>query len=117
VRGREFLVGISGGAVALWPFATRAQQQNTVRVIGFLAHGPVRSYEALFERLRELGYVEGQNVVIQRRYAEGHAERFRDFAKELVQRKADLIVVVTTPAALVSVLARGGKSAVSARRA
>jgi putative ABC transport system substrate-binding protein len=57
-------------------------------------------YDALFGGLRELGYVEGQNIIIERRYAEGRAERFKDFAKEMVQLKADLIIVTTTPAAL-----------------
>jgi ABC-type uncharacterized transport system substrate-binding protein len=65
-----------------------------------LAHGPVKAYERLFEGLRELGYIEGQNIIIERRYAEGRAERFADFAREMVQLKADVIVVVTTPAAL-----------------
>jgi ABC-type uncharacterized transport system substrate-binding protein len=54
----------------------------------------------LFEGLRELGYVEGQNLIVERRYAEGHAERFQDFAAEMVRLKADIIIVVTTPAAL-----------------
>jgi ABC-type uncharacterized transport system substrate-binding protein len=57
-------------------------------------------YDALFEGLRELGYVEGQNIIIERRYAEGRAERFQEFAREMVQLKADLIIVTTTPAAL-----------------
>src|SRR5262249_40967518 len=56
-------------------------------------------YDALFEGLRELGYVEGRNIVYERRYAEGHAERFANFAREMVALKADVIVVVTTPAA------------------
>jgi ABC-type uncharacterized transport system substrate-binding protein len=56
-------------------------------------------YDALFEGLRELGYVEGQNIIIERRYAEGRAERFQEFAREMVQLKADLIIVTTTPAA------------------
>jgi putative ABC transport system substrate-binding protein len=57
-------------------------------------------YDGLFEGLRELGYVEGQNLIVERRYAEGHAERFQDFAAEMVRLKADIVIVVTTPAAL-----------------
>ena len=57
-------------------------------------------YDALFKCLGELGYVEGQNIIIERRYAEGRAERFQEFAREMVQLKADLIIVTTTPAAL-----------------
>src|SRR5262249_49399669 len=47
------------------------------------------------------GYMEGQNLIVERRYAEGHAERFQDFAAEMVRLKADIVIVVTTPAALV----------------
>jgi len=49
--------------------------------------------------MRELGYVEGQNIEYERRYAEGRAERFEEFAREMAGLKADVIVVVTTPAA------------------
>src|SRR5262249_15721119 len=52
------------------------------------------------EGLRDLGYLEGQNLIVERRYAEGHAERFQEFAAEMVRLKADIVVVVTTPAAL-----------------
>jgi putative tryptophan/tyrosine transport system substrate-binding protein len=49
--------------------------------------------------LRELGYVEGQNLIVERRYAGGRVERFQEFAAEMVRLKADVIIVVTTPAA------------------
>ena len=99
MRRRDLLALISG-STALRSLSALAQQTGTTWLIGFLAHGQVRSYETLFQGLRAHGYVEGQNIIIERRYAEGHTDRFRDFAKDLVQRKADLIVVVTTPAAL-----------------
>lgn len=99
MKRREFLIAL-GGLLAEIPDRAHAQQPGKKWLIGFIAHGPVRSYEGLFEGLRELGYIEGQNITIERRYAEGRAERFQEFAKELVERKADLIVVVTTPAAL-----------------
>jgi putative ABC transport system substrate-binding protein len=54
----------------------------------------------LFDGLRELGYVEGRNLIVERRYAEGHADRFPEFAAEMVRLKVDVIIVVTTPAAL-----------------
>jgi ABC-type uncharacterized transport system substrate-binding protein len=103
IRRREFITLIFGAAVS--PLSARAQQPGNQQPgkiwrIGFLAHGPVKAYERLFEGLRELGYIEGQNIIIERRYAEGRAERFADFAREMVQLKADVIVVVTTPAAL-----------------
>jgi putative ABC transport system substrate-binding protein len=68
--------------------------------IGFITHARQNIYEVLFERLRELGYVEGQNIIIERRYAEGRADRFQEFATEIVRLKADLIITLTTPAAL-----------------
>jgi len=54
----------------------------------------------LFDGLRELGYVEGRNLIVERRYAEGRADRFPEFAAEMVRLKVDVIIVVTTPAAL-----------------
>jgi putative ABC transport system substrate-binding protein len=54
----------------------------------------------LIQRLAELGYAEGRNLVIERRYSEGKADRFPDFAAEMVRLKVDLIIVITTPAAL-----------------
>ena len=68
--------------------------------IGLITHSYVKFLDGLFEGLRELGYVEGQNIIIERRYAEGKAERFQEFAEEMVRLKADIIIVITTPAAL-----------------
>ena len=96
MRRREFIVGL-GSAVA-WPVVARAQK---IWRIGFIAHGQSKAYEAaLFERLQQLGYVEGRNIIIERRYAQGSAERFQEFAAEMVRLKADVIIVNTTPAAL-----------------
>jgi putative ABC transport system substrate-binding protein len=68
--------------------------------MGFIAHGHESFYDALFEGLREYGYEEGRNLIVERRYARGHAERFKEFAAEMVRLNADVVVVVTTPAAL-----------------
>ena len=68
--------------------------------IGLITHSYVKFLDGLFEGLRELGYVEGQNIIIERRYAEGNAARFQEFAEEMVRLKADIIIVITTPAAL-----------------
>ena len=57
-------------------------------------------WEALLDGLRERGYSEGQNLVFERRFSEGHAERFPAFAAELVQLRVDCIIAITTPAAL-----------------
>src|SRR5215467_8779759 len=99
MRRRDFIKVASGGMLA-WPLAARAQQSGKTWRIGFMAHRYESFYDGLFEGLRELGYVEGQNTVFERRYAEGRAERFQEFAAEMVRLKADIVVVVTTPAAL-----------------
>ena len=97
MRRREFVSLL--GLATTWPMAVRAQQARKIWRIGFIAHRYEGFYDALFEGLRELGYVEGENIVYERRYAEGRAERFEEFAREMVELKADVIVVVTTPAA------------------
>lgn len=77
-----------------------------VNRLGFLANVPpttpdvARNHAGLFQGLRELGYIEGQNLVVERRYAEGRAGRWPELANELVGLKVDVIVVLTTPAAL-----------------
>jgi putative ABC transport system substrate-binding protein len=68
--------------------------------IGLITHSYMKYLDGLFEGLRELGYVEGQNIIIERRYAEGKAARFQEFAEEMVRLKVDIIIVITTPAAL-----------------
>jgi putative tryptophan/tyrosine transport system substrate-binding protein len=98
MKRREFIT-LLGGAAA-WSLAARAQQRGKRWRIAFITQAEQDIYEALFERLRELGYVEGQNTIIERRYAEGRTERFHEFAAEMVRLKADLIITITTPAAL-----------------
>jgi ABC-type uncharacterized transport system substrate-binding protein len=98
MRRREFITLLSG-AVA-WPLDALAQQPGKVWRMGFIAHGHETFYDALFEGLREYGYEEGRNLIIERRYARGQAERFKEFAAELVRLNVDIIIVVTTPAAL-----------------
>ena len=99
MRRRDFIALVGGGAVAL-PLRALAQASGKIWRMGFIAQGYERFYDALFEGLRELGYAEGKNLVVERRYAEGHAERFQEFAAEMVRLKVDVIVVTTTPAAL-----------------
>jgi len=97
---RRDLMTLAGGAAVAWPLAAFAQQPGRMWRIGFIAHGHETFYDALFEALHEFGYEEGHNLTVERRYAEGHAERFPDIAAEMVRLKPDLIIVVTTPAAL-----------------
>ena len=99
MKRREF-IALLGGAAVGWPLAARAQQRSKKFLIGFIAHEYEAMYDAFFEGLRELGYIEGQSITIERRYAEGQPERFKEFAKEMVELKVDVIVTVTTPAVL-----------------
>ena len=99
MRRREFMTVLGGAAVA-WLLAAHAQQPGKVWRMGFIAHGHESFYDALFEGLREYGYEEGRNLIVERRYAQGQAERFKEFAAEMVRLNVDIIIVVTTPAAL-----------------
>jgi putative tryptophan/tyrosine transport system substrate-binding protein len=98
MRRRDFVILVSGGLAAA-PLRALAQHSSKIWRIGFIAHTYEKFYGALFEGLRERGYVEGRNVIFERRYAEGRVERFKEFAADLVRLKADIIIVVTTPAA------------------
>ena len=84
------------------PLAAEAQQSGKVYRIGYLATDPPLSelWEALLDGLREHGYREGQNLVFERRFSDGNAERFLEFAAEMVRLRIDCILVTTTPAAL-----------------
>jgi putative tryptophan/tyrosine transport system substrate-binding protein len=99
VKRREFIT-LLGGAAAAWPFDALAEQAGKVWRMGFIAHGHESFYDALFDGLREYGYEEGRNLIVERRYARGQAERFKEFAAEMVRLNVDIIIVVTTPAAL-----------------
>jgi putative ABC transport system substrate-binding protein len=99
MRRRAVITLVGGAAVAL-PVWAMARQAGKVWRIGFIAHGHETFYDALFDGLRDYGYVEGQNLVVERRYARGNAALFKEFAAEMVRLNVDVIVVVTTPAAL-----------------
>ena len=99
MRRRDFIALVSGG-VAAWPLGTLAQDAAKVWRMGFIAHGHESFYDALFEGLRDYGYEEGRNLIVERRYARGQAERFKEFAAEMVRFNVDIVIIVTTPAAL-----------------
>jgi putative tryptophan/tyrosine transport system substrate-binding protein len=101
MRRRDFIKVVAGSA-AVWPLTTRAQQSKLVR-IGALYMGlaDAESFkDELQEGLRELGYVEGQNIAFAFRSAEGHADRLPALAVELVRLKVDVIVALYLPSAL-----------------
>jgi len=98
VRRHAFIAGL-GGAVA-WPLVARAQQRERVWNIGILASQPLPPLQRFARKLREYGYIEGQNVRLVPRFAEGHDERYPSMAADLVALPVDLIVTWGTPAAL-----------------
>ena len=86
-------------ALGTAPLAAWAQQPGgTMHHVGYLSPGPGYPFEAFREGLRELGYVEGRNILIERRSAEGKAERLQGLAADLVQIRVDVIVTATTAA-------------------
>jgi putative ABC transport system substrate-binding protein len=97
MRRREF-IAVLGGAAAAWPLHTLAQQSGKVFRIGFLSAANPRSasfVQAFEQRVRELGYIEGQNVAIEYRNAEGEIDRLPGLAAELVRLDVDVIVTAT----------------------
>ena len=102
MKRREFIT-LVGGTVAAWPFAARAQQAGKQPTIGFLGAAPSiesQRIAAFVQRLRELGWIDGRNLAIEYRWAEGRDERYTEIAAELVRLKVDVIVTVATPATL-----------------
>jgi putative ABC transport system substrate-binding protein len=106
MKRREF-IALLGGAAAVWPLAARAQQVTKVPRIGILSPGrsefPDPNFNmlnALLQRLHELGYTEGQNLAVERQFADGSSDRLRELAAELVRSKPDIIIAFSTTAAL-----------------
>jgi putative ABC transport system substrate-binding protein len=94
MRRREFIAGLGGAAA--WPLVARAQRSNKIYRIGFIANDPAIPAQpagrAFLDGLDKSGFVEGKNVIIERRFAEGRPERYGDLAGELVNLRVDVIV-------------------------
>jgi putative ABC transport system substrate-binding protein len=100
---RRQLITLLGGAAAAWPLAAGAQQQAAMPVIGFLSSTSAAPYkpfvDAFFEGLRQKGYIEGKNLTVEYRWADGQYGRLSGFANDLVRLPASVIVAVAPPAA------------------
>src|SRR5262245_38535713 len=104
MQRRDFIT-LFGGALAAWPLGAQAQQPGKLRPLGFLGSVSVPAAQggwvtAFLQRLRELGWIEGRNFVIEYRWAEGSSDRAADFAVEFVRLKVDIIVTYATPVVL-----------------
>jgi putative ABC transport system substrate-binding protein len=103
MQRREFMT-LLGGATAAWPLAVGAQPAAKLPTIGFLGAGTPSAYSqwvaAFVQRLHELGRLEGRNIAMEYRWAEGRNERYSEIAAEFVRIKADVIVTVGTSATL-----------------
>ena len=111
MRRRE-CISLLGGAAAVWPCVAHAQPAGKAYRIGYLGMLPptpetLPVWDAFLQGLREGGYVEGENLIIERRYAEGKAERMATFALEFVRLKVDVIVAQSTPGASAAKQATG----------
>ena len=101
---RTFLALASGGLLAA-PLAAEGQQAGKVYTLGILSPHPSPSSEQrsrgpLMDRLRELGWVEGQNLKVERAYGDGREDRLPALAEELVRRRVDVIWALGPPSAV-----------------
>ena len=95
IRRREFILGLGSAAVA-WPLAAHAQSATKIPRVGWLVTGSPISYRfslaAFRDGLKAIGYIEGQNIEIQKRWAEGNVTRLPELAYELVEQRVDVIL-------------------------
>jgi putative tryptophan/tyrosine transport system substrate-binding protein len=97
MRRREFIALVSGGAAASFPFAGRAQQVRTIGLLGSGSEASQKEWTAAFvQRIAQLGWIDGKNLKITYRWAEGRNDRFAEMATELVRLNVDLILTHNT---------------------
>ena len=103
---RRYFITLFGGAAVAWALAARAQQGTKIPRISFLSPGSSRlpdpnfnMINAFVQGLHELGYTEGQNLAIERQYADGSSDRLRELTAEVVRRRPDIVVAFSTTAA------------------
>src|SRR5215467_14391165 len=99
MKRREFITLLGGAAAAASPLAARAQQAGKLPTIGFLGADPSiesKRVAAFVQRLRELGWIDGRNLAIEYRWAEGRNERYAEMVTEFVRLKVDVVVTVAT---------------------
>jgi len=95
-----------GASTVVWPLGSLAQQPDKVWRVGMMIatgnpSSPPNVYQLAFvQKMRELGYVEGKNLIIERRFEEGNKERVPEFVDELLRLKVDVFVTTVTPSAL-----------------
>jgi putative tryptophan/tyrosine transport system substrate-binding protein len=103
MRRREFII-LLGGAVAAWPNAVHGQQRKKIPRVGFLGltspAGHARLLEAFRRGLRDLGYIDGESIWVEYRWAEGQYDRLPQLATDLIREKVDLVVTYGSEGAL-----------------
>jgi putative ABC transport system substrate-binding protein len=102
MKRREFILALGGAAAPslFWPFAARAQQSKKIPRIGVLWPNPPATFEFMRQGLKDFGYVEGQNIGFEFRWAEGRLDQLPELAAELVRLQVDVIVTLAPQATL-----------------
>src|SRR6516164_7300971 len=102
IQRREFIGAL--GSAAAWPLTARAQQAGKTYRIGFLANDPAipaqPAGQAFLNGLRQSGFIEGKNIIVERRFAEGRTDRYAELVAELIRLNVDALVTSSNGATL-----------------
>ena len=103
MKRREFIT-LLGGAAAAWPVGAGGQQAGKIYRVGFLANDPTiptqLAGQAFLDGLRESGFIEGKNIIIERRFAEARLDRYPELVAELIRLNVDVMVTSANAATL-----------------